>query len=477
MKHPALKKERFVRRAAAAAVIAAFALPPAFAADFSDTNVTESVPTGYSAVTITNDGESPSLFLAKPGDTVSVTAADSVSITNSSSNAAISSAAGLTWNPETMTVTGPAPSAGSITVGTTSETGTVTIKSGSDSTPSVLWASDGSGGDLKLTVTGGSTADASVFSGPIVVSGKGAAADITVTVVGDDPLGDSSVYVLNGGTLTLTANDPDVAGDWRGKAVVSGKDSFFDFTVNNYWWGEDQNLTVSDQAGVRITATGGDGEIDQSIILTGGASGDFTVNGGATMNSSLDITEGSTASVTVGAGSNWEDDAAVTVSHFSSDTAEKNTTTDFTADISGKWYGTLTESGKANTKVTVNEGGIWRFKGSDIIHTESVLMSLYTASSSNESVTPTAALTLTGASTATVIDNGTWIGKADVSEGSAVTVTVGGDTGIWRPSGTNENIPTNSLSYAIASFSDELGDSSALSTEFTEDAETLTLAG
>ncbi len=476
MKHPALKKERFVRRAAAAAVIAAFALPPAFAADFSDTNVTESVPTGYSAVTITNDGESPSLFLAKPGDTVSVTAADSVSITNSSSNAAISSAAGLTWNPETMTVTGPAPSAGSITVGTTSETGTVTITSGSDSTPSVLWASDGSGGDLSLKVDLG-VVSAPAISGPIVVSGKGAAADITVTVVGDDPLGDSSVYVLNGGTLTLTANDPNVAGDWRGKAVVSGKDSFFDFTLNNYYWDDSQTLTVSDQAGVRITATGGRGEIDQSIILTRGASGDFTVNGGATMNSSLDITEGSTASVTVGADSHWENDAAVTVSHFSSDTTEKNTTTDFTADISGEWDGTLTESGKANSRVTVNEGGVWKFTGSSEIRTESVLMSLYTASSSNELGTPTAALTLTGASTATVIDNGTWIGRADVSEGSAVTVTVGGDTGIWRPSGTNENIPTNSLSYAIASFSDELGDSSALSTEFTEDAETLTLAG
>lgn len=88
MKHPALKKERFVRRAAAAAVIAAFALPPAFAEDFSDTNVSSSVE-GYSAVAISNDGDSASLFLAKSGDTVSVTAADSVSITNTSTYAAI----------------------------------------------------------------------------------------------------------------------------------------------------------------------------------------------------------------------------------------------------------------------------------------------------------------------------------------------------------------------------------------------------
>ena len=380
-----------------------------------------------------------------------------------------------------MTVSGPAPSSGSLTVGTTSETGTVTISS--DSGPSILWASDGSGGDLSLKVDLGVVSEGAI-SGPIVVSGKGASADVTLTMSTDlddpvDPFNGSAIYVLNGGKLTLTGNDPNVKGEWGGNAVVSGKDSFFDFTLNNYYWDDSQPLAVSDQAGVRITVTGENGEIDTPISLTGRSSGDFTVNDGARLTSSISITEGSTASVTVGAGSWWEDGAAVTVSHFSSDTTEKNTTTDFTADISGEWNGTLTESGKANAKVTVNNGGIWQFAGSGggYISEESVLMSLYTATSSNELVTPTPALTLTGASTATVIDNGTWIGRADVSGGSDVTVTVGGDAGIWRPSYVRQNNNANSLAYAIASFADELDDSSALSTEFTEDAETLTLAG
>lgn len=417
-----MTKKTFIRKAAAAAVLAAIAAAPAWADDVTlTTQVTESIPasgdTWPDNVTITGPhlnaprtytDTAPAAVLLSSGDAISITGTDSVTIANS--GIAASGASQTTYSNGYVIATSDdaAASTEDSEVDYTGAVngGSVDIETGTGGTISILRRDSGTVSQYQAAVllTNAETADQDLT---LTINGTNAASSVTVN---------GGIYLAGpntSGLINLTGDGSSLTG---GVYALAGASA----VVNLKGEGSVINDVSRGLRQIEADGQASDGTASSVTLYTGA---------GTELDSYVTISDGATGTITVDG--TWT--GRLTIGHYDEDSVK----TEATVTVNGTWSGDAHSLG-SNNSLTLNLNGVWdpgydegiMARDDDFDAAGSTVLFTIAAAQASDTTKPAyfhGLLDAENNAVITVIDNGEFTGDAwggYESSGGTVNVTV-----------------------------------------------------